>query len=173
MTNTPKILVGLDTSDQRHLSHTYFGDEPEDKVIFCSIKAKASPGNAVFDDCVGYVNAVCKMDDAGQWQPTAHYDRQHVTWGSQGDGDDVATVLDAELGRKLNIFSVRKLNPKIKLCVPQPLNKHKNVFDDRHATYRLDICVFAYRTDVEMGRIFLKVTLGEQWDDIRVEVIND
>jgi len=69
----------------------------------------------------------------------------------------------------LNVFTVSRSDPIIRLCVDKPLNRDKHIFDDASDVFRFEIAVTA--PDVPPALLSLRVQMGETWNKPKVEVI--
>ena len=159
----PKLKVGFDKKDQTCFHETYVDGNPEAKVIYVAVLPRALSATPV-KRCVGYLNSISELGDDEQWHRASFISRRMLEWGTVGF---LPVDIDNVTDQALNVFRVFKSNPCIQPIVHQTVYKDVEIFQVRDRKIRrFDIVVIGEGAE---STISLKVQLGDNWDDVRVE----
>lgn len=160
----PKLDIQFDESDERFVHYTHNSNHPDVRYKYVSVRPVALT-SIPLKNCVGYLNRVdvWKVD---KWEPTSFGLRSQLEWGNI---KSVQTDIDDATFQTLNIFITTNQGGTLIPCVKRPLNKDSRVFENRNDVFRFEIVVMSPDYPSASKTAYLRVALGESWDDVTVE----
>jgi hypothetical protein len=164
----PRMEILFDGAAAPYIHPTHFGKDKEDEAIFVAVRPRALTDTPI-RACRGYLNSVMRLGANGEWVETSFDHRQQLLWGAAGLQPALEADIDNETSQALSVFFVKKRDPRIHPLIPELLNRSKPIFHERNDdVLRFEIIIIG---DTASAKIYLRVQLGEAWDDIRVSQI--
>ena len=161
----PQLEIIFDKNDPRCFHETFLEKDRENKALYVAVLPRSISATPI-KGCVGWLNAISELGDDGQWHQTTFVNRQPLEWGAIGFG---RADIDNVTSQSLNVFFVKKRDPRIHPTVPRMLNKDKAIFHVRdNKVRRFDIVVVGDGTAADIS---LSIQLGDDWNDVRVKKI--
>lgn len=162
----PKIGIRFDSKDNQYINETFNTNDPLNHLLYVVLKPTALTSEPI-QDCKGYLKAVYKLDQNGEWDRTNYSDRQQLEWGAIGYESQTLSHNDTI---SLNVFRVSNHDGEIRPTIKMPLNRHGGVFSDRNGVYRFDIIVMG--ANATPAEIALEVRYGSDgWNDVQVKTL--